>query len=333
MKPLFRLETGKPGSSFAIDIARQIGLPEEILKTAALKAGEEHVNIDRHLREILRDKRYWENKRENIRISEKKLSGIVGQYEKELMQIKQLRKEIVDKAKSEADELLSVANREIEKTIRLIKESQADKEITRSARAKLQDIGTGSELPAEDGKLNDTIEKVQRLSTKYGKGNAKPEISENPDEKELKPGDTVKISGTDSTGEILEIMDDTMLITFGESMITTVKKSAVEPADQKSGKKRTRSVAGDWSLRKLDFKPEIDVRGKRGNEAIETVKHFIDDATIVGAPELRILHGKGNGTLRQMIREYLAGLDIVGSFSDEHVERGGTGITVVRLDF
>jgi DNA mismatch repair protein MutS2 len=338
MKPLFKLEIGKPGSSFAIDIARQIGLPEDILKNAAEKAGEGHINFDRHLREIIRDKRYWEEKRDRIRVSEKKLTGMLEQYETELGQTKKMRKEMLDKARQEAAELLANANREIEKTIRAIKESQADKEKTREVRKELENYR--QQAAANESEVGNELEhklaEVQQKSKKYRR-EPEPEKPAQPvPDNKLAPGDRIRILSLQAEGEVLEINGDNILVTYGESMITSVKRTNIEKVVDKSTRsQRSRNSQFDWSIsqRKLNFKPEIDIRGKRGEEAVDIVRSFIDDATVVGVSELRILHGKGNGILKAMVRDYLKSLDVVRSCRDEQVEFGGAGITLVNLDF
>jgi DNA mismatch repair protein MutS2 len=338
MQPLFKLEIGKPGSSFAIDIARKIGLPEEILRSASEKAGEEHINFDRHLREIIRDKRYWEEKRERIRTTEKKLSALLGQYEEELGQTKKMRKEILENARKEAETLLTNTNKEIEKTIRTIRESQAEKESTRDARKELQ--GFRKNLPEIEGakadKLDLKINEIRKHSVRFEK---QPEqiapADKKTDRDEPMPGDRVKIISLQVEGDILEINGDNILVTYGESMITSVKRKNIEKIDHPSVKTAQKSGKFDWSIsqRKLNFRSEIDIRGKRAEEAMDIVRNFVDDATIVGVSELRILHGKGNGILKSIVREYLNSLDVVKSCKDEHVEHGGSGITVVKLDF
>jgi DNA mismatch repair protein MutS2 len=341
MKPLFRLEMGKPGSSFAIDIARQIGLPEEILREASGKVGEDHINFDRHLREIIRDKRYWEEKRDRIRISEKRLAAMLEQYEEELGQTRKMRKEILEKARLEAESLLSNANREIERTIRVIRESQADKELTREARKELETYRQGQQ--DVDGTGDKTLEnklgEVRKHTGKYKSETARPEpVVNTADDAAPAPGDIVRILNLNTEGEILEISGENVLVTYGESMITMVKRNQIVkvPAREISSRKSTaRLPQFDYSIsqRKLNFKSDIDIRGKRGEEALDIVRNFIDDATVVGVSELRILHGKGNGILKSLVRDYLSALDIVRSCKDEHTERGGSGITLVTLDF
>ncbi len=343
IKPLFRLETGKPGSSFAIDIARQIGLPEDILHLASGKAGEDHIKIDKHLREIIRDKRYWEGKRNKIRITEKHLAAILQQYEEDLEQVNKLKKEIIRKAKSEAEALLAAANKEIENTIRIIRESQADKEKTREARKKLET--SRRQLPADDNignqMIEDKLETIQKQRKKHITDHSRIEKEQEiTKQREIQVGDMVRLAGKDAVGEVMEITGNNLLVAFGESMVSTMDRSSLEIIDPAkkdlylaSHAARSHEHAQHINQRKLNFKPEIDIRGKRGQEALEIVKHFIDDATVVGVNTLRILHGKGNGILKQLVREYLNSIDIVQSCGDGHIEHGGSGITVVRLDF
>jgi DNA mismatch repair protein MutS2 len=341
MKPLFRLEIGKPGSSFAIDIARQIGLPEDILKNASEKAGEDHINFDRHLREIIRDKRYWEEKRDRIRISEKRLAGMLEQYEEELSQTKKMRKEILENARREAESLLANTNKEIEKTIRVIRESQADKAHTKEARKELEVYRQGlpNEDHAADKRLEGKLGEVVKQARKYRKDTEqiKPVVETNGDNT-LIPGDRVKIISLHADAEVLEVNGDNVLVTYGESMITLAKRSNLEKVHSKEARARKGSGHApqyDWSIgqRKLNFKAEIDIRGKRGEEAVDIVRNFVDDATVVGVSELRILHGKGNGILKSLVREYLHTQDVVRACKDEQEERGGSGITLVTLDF
>jgi DNA mismatch repair protein MutS2 len=341
MKPLFKLEIGKPGSSFAIDIARQIGLPEDILGNAASKVGEDHIKFDRHLREIIRDKRYWEEKRNRIRMSEKHLESLLERYENELGQTKKLRKDILETARREADELLSNANKEIEKTIRLIRETQAEKEQTKEVRKELNAYRKNipDQTTDADEQLDNKLEEIRQSTRKLNK---EPEIIvptvKTEEKKVMQEGDRVKIKTLGTEGYIMEINGDNALVTYGESMMTSVKLVNLEMKNSGavgSSQETSRSAKFDWNIsqRKLNFKSEIDIRGKRGEEALEIVRHFVDDALMVGVPELRILHGKGNGILKNLVREYLKALDVVRTCKDEHVERGGAGVTLVTLDF
>ena len=340
MQPLFQLSIGKPGSSFAFEIARKIGLPVEILGTASEKVGIKNINYDKHLKEIARDKRYWETKRQNIRQHEKRLEELIAEYEKELSGAKNLRKEIISKAKNEAESLLNASNRLIENTIRQIRESQAEKEKTKDVRQKLEEFKT---VVIEEVKPAETHseEKIERLNTRVKKikpGIAKkepePEVSETP----FKPGDAVRMTDTMAAGEIIKIEGKMIQIETG-TMRFFVPVDKIERISRSELKKSLRTNQQSFEadpaigLRKLNFKPEIDIRGVRGDEAINMVRDFIDDALVVQHRNLRILHGKGNGILRQLVRQYLATVNIVKSFHDDNIEMGGSGITVVEMDF
>jgi DNA mismatch repair protein MutS2 len=343
MQPLFQLYIGKPGSSFAFEIARKIGLPEEILGEASGKAGVKNINYDRHLKDIARDKRYWENKRMNIRQHEKRLEELIEEYEKELSGARSLRKEIITKAKDEAQSLLKESNRMIENTIRQIKESQAEKEKTKDVRQQLEEFRSNV---VEEAKPAESIaeKKISILAEKAKKYKAKEKEKPEPDaeasrpEKPLKVGDAVRMIDTMAAGEIVEIKDKTILVETG-SFRFKASRDKIERISRAELKKSIKSgnvyIEADplISQRKLNFKPEIDIRGVRGEEAINLVRDLIDNALMVQHKNLRILHGKGNGILRQLIREYLATMNVVRSFRDEHVDMGGSGITVVEMDF
>ena len=340
MQPLFQLYTGKPGSSFAFEIAKKIGLPEEILKEASEKAGVKNINYDRHLKDIARDKRYWETKRMNIRQHEKRLEELIEEYEKEISGAKTLRKEIISKAKDEAQSLLRESNRMIENTIRQIKESQAEKEKTREVRLQLEEfknVVTDELKPTEtaaEKKMSVLAHKAKKV--KHEKASV-PVTDEEKGDKPFKVGDAVRMTDTMAAGEIVEIKDKTVLVETG-SFRFQVSAGKIERISRAELRKSLKSghvyTEADpvVTARKLSFKPEIDIRGVRGEEAITQVRDFLDDALMVQHRNLRILHGKGNGILRQLVRQYLATVGFVRSFRDEHVDMGGSGITVVELD-
>ncbi len=339
MQPLFQLSMGKPGSSFAFEIARKIGLPENILQAASEKAGADNINYDRHLKDIARDKRYWENKRQNIRQHEKKLEDLIEDYEKELSGIRNLRKDVISKAREEAEKMLSDSNRLIENTIRQIREAQAAKEKTREARQELEKLRSDiRDLdPEQYAEIKETTaleEKTKKLRKKPLKKEAEPDDSSLP----LKKGDAVRMTDTMAVGEIVGIKDEMASVEAG-SLLFRVPVAKLERISRSELKKSMRGTSSyrppDPAVaeRKLRFRPEIDLRGVRGEDALKSVRDLIDDALMLQHRNLRILHGKGNGILRQLIREYLSGVDVVRSFRDEHVESGGSGITVVELDF
>lgn len=346
MLPLFQLEIGKPGSSFAFEIAKKIGLPKEILDDAASKIGEDRVNFDKHLKEILRDKRYWEEKRKRIHENEKRLEEVLERYKKELDEASKLRKTIIQEAQEKAKELISGANKTIENTIRQIKESQAEKEQTRLARKtfeeeKLRLLASEEE---EEERLKRKIEKLKNREKKPKENGKRPQTStpEEAAQQEQAPtfskGDLVQLDNK-TVGEIIEINEKNAVIALG-GLMTTVKVERLSKISNSAAKKITQNriprpssnYLENISQKRVDFKPEIDVRGLRGDEALMKVSEFIDTAVMLNMKDLRILHGIGTGALRQIIRDFLKTNPVVGSCGDEHVQMGGAGITVVKLD-
>ena len=332
LQPLFQLEIGRPGSSFAVEIARKIGLPEDLINEAAEKVGKEHLDYDKYLQDIVRDKRYWENKRQQIRIKEKRLQEVLETYEGELNSVNKQKKEIISQAKSEAQTLLSETNAKIENTIRQIKESEAEKERTRSARKELEEF--------KEKVSNNNIKELKLNKLPKNKKTVLKEKTDQNIKKDdpFKIGDTVRLKGQTATGNILEIQNKQVVVAFGQ-LKSTVSINKLEKISNNQLKKENRkyenlgdSTTDDVRKRKLSFKSEIDVRGMRGDEALQAVTYFIDDAIMVGVSGVRILHGTGTGALRQMIRQYLGSVYGVRSYHDEHVQFGGAGITVVEFE-
>ncbi|MBN1387406.1 MAG: Smr/MutS family protein [Bacteroidales bacterium] len=345
MEPLFRLDIGEPGSSFAFEIARRIGLPEPILEIASKKAGEEHINFDKHLKDVLRDKRYWDRKRQSIRIESKKLEDLVDSYEKEISELKSERKEIIKRAREEAEAILAEANRTVEKTIKEIREAQAEKERTKELRRQIEKLKEGIKhsTEGEDRKIAAKKEKLREKQKKVRipvDEERKKTFSKTGDKKlagPLKAGDKVVMEGSERVGEVIATEKNKISIAFG-NMITTVDYSKVRRASEKeissSRIKPSSSADLNWDVtrRRAEFRPDRDVRGLRAEEALNTIREFIDEAIMVQYPTVRILHGKGDGILRQVIREYLSTVDLVKDYYDEHIEAGGSGITIVELD-
>ncbi len=366
MQALFQLSIGQPGSSFAIEIARKTGLPEEVIKDASDIVGSEYIQSDKYLQDIVRDKRYWEGKRQTIHQHEKSLEHKITRYEDELSEIERQRKEILRKAKEEAEELLRESNKKIENVIREIREAQAEKERTRLAREELNTFK--EELDTIDTRANDEMieKKIRQLQERKerrekrkaekqkkeesGKRNENGSAADgnlSPTSHPLKPGDTVRIKGLTSVGT-LESIDGKMATVIFGGMKTKMRAERLEHAEmpkQQASKQeeRNQNIAGAYGnaskdtrnvidTRKLNFKQDIDVRGMRGDEAINAITYYIDDAILVGVSRVRILHGTGSGILRQLIRQYLATIPNVSHFRDEHVQFGGAGITVVDLD-
>jgi len=337
LQPLFQLSIGNPGSSFAIEIARKIGLPEDLIAEAADKVGAEHLDYDKHLQDIVRDKRYWENKRQQIRQKEKKLEETLEKYEAELGSIDRQRKEITTKAKDEARNLLSDANAKIENTIRQIKEADAEKVRTQAVRKELDDFKKKINHEPEQGR--DRSRPVQMPNPKpIQKDRSRPVPTPNIEHETLKIGANVRMKGQTATGVILEMQDKQAVVAFG-NLKSTVKLARLEAISNNQLKKEARKYDSIMSTstdevrqRKLTFSSEMDVRGMRGDEALQAVMYFIDDAIMVGVSGVRILHGTGTGALRQMIRQYLATIHGVKTFRDEHIQFGGAGITIVEFE-
>ena len=347
MQPLYQLQVGKPGSSFAFEIARMIGLPEEVLQQASEKVGQDHIDFDKHLRDILRDKKYWEGKRQKIRQSERKLEELMARYEQELSQSEKQRKAIVREAKEKADALLAGANKKIEQTIREIKEAEAERERTREVRKELEDFREKAELEQgkEELKMKNRLEEIRKKGKELG--DRRPDLraparrtlaqKQETEDPEIRVGDLVRMEGQEASGEVLEIKGKKCVVAFGVMKTTArldqLRKLRGEESVRLQRKDQSRVNLGEWnvSTRRVHFRPDIDLRGKRADEAMEIVVEFIDEAIMVNARDLRILHGKGNGVLRQLIREYLHTVDLVEWYGDAHVDQGGAGITVVRL--
>ena len=355
MQALFQLQVGNPGSSFAVEIARKIGLPEDVIADASAIVGSDYINADKYLQDIVRDKRYWENKRQSIRQREKQMEETIARYQTEMEELQKSRKEIIAKAKEEAERLMKEANARIENTIRNIKEAQAEKEKTRQARQELADFRKSLEEAAareEEDKIARKMEKLRekqerkklRKAPSKSSPNDEQSLAERRAQEEARrlaaivPGAYVKMKGQNTVGQVLEVSGKQITVAFG-NLKTTVNVERLEPsaAPRKETDLSTKSTFVSTHTqdsiheKKLHFKQDLDVRGMRGDEAIQAVTYFIDDALMVGVPRVRILHGTGTGILRTLIRQYLQTVPGVRHFADEHVQFGGAGITVVDL--
>ena len=372
MQPLFRLSIGNPGSSFAIEIARKIGLSEDIITDASQKVGSDYIDMDKYLQDIVRDKRYWENKRQSIRQQEKKLEDLTARYTQDLEAINKQRKEMLTTAKTQAAQILADANAKIEQTIREIKEANAEKEITKTIRRSFNEFreavseergnggnrgsrgnrgnresrGNGEIVGANlrvrpksrENRKNQTTPNPPSFSTlsPFGGGRGRSQLST--PNTPLSPGDSVRLKGQQAIGTILETDEKKSIVAFG-TIKSTLDTDRLEKVNKNQTKKESPKstfisahTADSMYEKKLHFKLDIDVRGMRGDEALQAVTYFIDDAIQINAGRVRILHGTGNGILRHLIREYLATVPGIKHFNDEHVQFGGTGITVVDLE-
>ena len=308
LKPLFQLSIGQAGSSFAVEIARQIGLPETIIQRATEIVGEEHIDYDKHLQDIARDKRYWENKRQNIRQREKHLEEKIAHYEEQMAGIKAKKRAIIEEANQQAADLLRMSNATIERTIREIKEAKAEKKATQQAREKVENLKN----------------KVENQSSKSSKSSTSSTSSKTSPTKQNK---------------VLRDLSDLKILTKNPAKLIQEAPSPFRPIASSPRRLVSSNVADELRARKLSFKRELDIRGLRVDEALETLIAYIDDALMVNAEQVSILHGTGTGALKQVVRDYLAERqksmrrlksgDI--SFHDGDPDRGGAGITIVEL--
>lgn len=404
MRPLFQLAIGRPGSSFAIDIARKIGLPKEVIDEASQIVGSDYIQSDKYLQDIVRDKRYWERKRDTVHQQEKSLQGKISSYEEMMLEVDRQRKQILADARKQAQELLSETNRRIENTVREIREAQAEKEETRRIREELnhfrQDVDNDTwtadaaqkgDAKGQKGRKGQKVLTQEEMDRKVEQIKARRERHEERmkqkqqreadaakalreaatkaiNDATIHEGDTVKMRGTKTTGTVEKIDGKQATAIFG-GMLTRVPLSRLEKVlapsngqtdngpstdsratatqatdndgQQTQATKMDELREGLQSVRlsrmtqdtieqhRKNFRQDLDVRGMRGDEALQAVQYFIDDAILMGMSRVRILHGKGNGILRSLIRQYLSSEPSVTHFQDEHVQFGGAGITVV----
>ena len=348
IRPLFKLEQGKPGSSFAIEIARKIGLPEDIIRSASEKAGSDYINLEKQSREIARDRRYWSQKRDRIRQTDRKVEELESNYAAQLSRIRGERQVILQQAKAEAQRLIADANRTIENTIRTIREAQAEKEATRQARRELETFR--GEVEQADAPMQNSAEverEMERLTRRMarreenrrrraGEASAAPAKKPEPEVLPIEVGSKVRIEGQEMPGVVQSIKGRKAQVAFGQ-ILTTVEVSRLTAVSNAEYKKAVRPVAPrtvvsvDIASRKLNFHDSVDVRGMRAAEALAVVQDLVDDALMVGVSGVTILHGKGTGALKEEIRRYLHTVPEVESVRDEHADRGGAGITVVTF--
>ena len=355
LRPLFQLSVGQPGSSFALEIARQIGLPESIIEGAKQRIGEDTILYDRSLQDIQRDKRYWAEKRKKVHEQEKRLQELTDQYEAEMSTIRQQRREMLQKAKEEAADILRKSNAEVERTIRIIQESKAEKEATRAARARMQTLRQSLEAAPSSAAPSSTVpssaapEKEKGLKKKPQERIKRPEpASPAKEENPLSVGAFVRIKGQQAIGEIIALSGKQATVAFGlmKSQVALNRLEYVSRSQAKKGisslttqPKRpvfsnavANSIADSLRKKKLAFSDELDIRGLRADDALQEVMNYVDDAIMVGASQVRILHGTGTGALKQIVRDYLRMQKRVVSFHDGDPDRGGPGITIIEFE-
>ena len=360
--PMFKLEMGLPGNSFAFELARKMGLPEQIIKDAENRAGEEFVGIERNLRKIARNRKALDEKLERIKHTDKTLENITDKYQKELQQIKQMKKEILDAAKKEAESIIKGANKQVENTIKTIKESQAEKETTQVARKELQGFMSllAAKKEQEQKEKEDYIErKIKQLDARKERqkqrkaqkadDKAAQELREQLAEQQrieafrsapLKVGEKVRVKENGMVGEVQKVSPKAVVVAIGNisSKMPLDKVERITSNEFKSAVKETARPASTIKVdsaiseRKLNFSTEMDVRGERLNDAVEKVTRYIDDAVMLGVGSVRIIHGKGTGVLRDELQKLIRTIPGVASVRDEHIQFGGTGVTIVNFD-
>ncbi len=349
IEPMFTLEIGLPGNSFAFELARKMRLPENIVKDAENRAGEEFVGIERNLRTIARNRRKLDEKLQKIKHTDKALDALTDKYQKELEDIKSKRKAILEEAKAQAEDIVKGAGAQVEKTIRDIKEAQAAKEETKAAREELQGFLGALEKRKEkerkdreeylDRKLAQLEKRKKRKGVRsLDDGDDAAEPAPRPKADPLKVGEKVRIKDNGMVGEVSKVSSKSVTIIVGNISSTMapdrlerISSNEFKEASKKISKPRIQVVDSAITARKLQFKPELDVRGERLSDAIDIVTHFIDDAIMLDMGEVRIIHGKGTGVLREEIQKYLRTVPGV-SAKDEDIRHGGTGVTIVSFE-
>lgn len=344
MEPLFQLSLGRPGSSFAFEIARKIGLPENIIQRASEKVGKDYLNFDKLLKQVAKDKKYWEHKRNQARITEKDLTALAEKYRIDLEYLERERKKILKASKEEVASILQSVNKRIEQAIREIREVQAEKEKTRQIRQELasftDDVKETMEAePAESRLAELQLEEKKRFKQLPHQVRKEVSLKKLPEVEvvRIRPGDKVKLLNESTSGEVVEMNDKNLVVAFGNLLTTIAIDKVVKISSEEYNKLNRNPVqASRMSYgvqeKRLNFKHSIDVRGMRVDDAIQVVSLYIDDCITLNVTEVKILHGTGNGILRHHIREYLFTIPLVASAVDERVELGGAGITVVRFE-
>jgi len=322
MRPLFKMKTGNPGSSFAFEIARNIGLPEQILKKAGEYSGIQELDFDRQLHELDLKKNELEEKEMQLKAADKLFTELVDKYQRLHSDLEQRKNEILSKARTDAKKVMADTNRMIENTIRKIRESQADKTITKEARKDLEIFSESLETPQEVNPTPLSIEEPAETIPMKVAGLPKT-------------GDFVRVEGHTGIGELIETDGNQAVVAIGNIRFKT-RLANLEKLNAKQAKSllqhRVKIKLGfDINEKAAEFNPNLDIKGYRAEEAIMELRRFIDDALLLGARELKVTHGKGDGILREAVRQTLKGIAQVKSMRDEHPDRGGAGATLIEL--
>jgi DNA mismatch repair protein MutS2 len=307
MKPLYMLEVGKPGSSYAFEIAQKIGLPQNVLNLAKNKIGVSQKKVDTLLVDLEREKKEIFDTKLQLDKQQRRVNTLLAENEELKSYLEENQKALIRDAKQQAKNIILDANKLVENTISEIKSSQADKEKTRNLR--------------------------ETLNKELQKNTVKPEVPKPAAvvDDELKPGDWVKLADSETTGQVMEIVKDNVIIAIGDLRTVAKKKRVIKISKKEVPKEIRKSYSSSSTSDVANFSPEIDVRGMRGEEALFAIEKVLDRAIMMGFGTLKILHGKGDGILRKLIRGYLKKYEQVSRMEDEHADRGGDGITYVYL--
>lgn len=337
IEPLFQLQIGLPGNSFAFELARKMRLPETIVKDAESRAGEEFVGIEKNLRRIARNRRALDERLQKVKHADKNLEGLTQKYEQELEDIRSRKKEILDEARKQAEEIVKGAGSQVEKTIKDIREAQADKTKTKQARAELQGFLSAIEQKktrqqaVQDEYIDRKIAQLQKKKKSAGPAEQQKSL-------QLQVGEKVRIKENGLVGEVSKVSSKSVTIIVG-NISSTMAPGRVERISSNEFRETSRKVFKpvlqriDHSIaeRKLKFSPELDIRGERLSDALDIVMHFIDDAIMLNVGTVRIIHGKGTGVLHEEIQKYLKTVPGIVSVRDEDIRNGGSGVTIVNF--
>ena len=341
--PLFQLKIGMPGNSFAFELARKMQLPEPIVKDAETRAGEEFVGIERNLRKIAKNRRVLDEKIRKVKTTDKNLEELADQYERELEDIRSRKKEILDQARLEAEEIIRSAGKQVEKTIKDIKESNAEKERTKEARAEL----SGFMAALEERKSKERREQDEYIERKKALLNKRKKSAKNTEESReeafrsapLKIGEKVRVKSNGMVGEVVGVSGKKVTVVIGNitSKLPSERVERISSNEYKEASKKSFTPVYEKrdpaiTARRLNFSPELDIRGERLQAAMDIVVRYIDDAQMLGIGSVRIIHGKGTGALHDEIQRYLKTVPGVLSVADEDIRHGGSGVTVVTFE-
>jgi DNA mismatch repair protein MutS2 len=317
LQPLYELEIGQPGSSFALEIAQKIGLPQEIINRARNKVGKKEINIERLLGQLEMEKKELEDRNFQLERQQKKLENTLSDYTEKKDYFEENKKKILNEAKAEAAKLMEQANRKIEMAIKSVKTHNADKIITKQVKHEIESFK--KELQPESVDLSKIVEE-EELKYKIIGG-------------DISVGDFVKVKGQETTGEVLEISQKDALVSIGQ-LKSNIKLKRLEKISKRKAKeinKAPMSRGVDVSQKLMNFSPKLDLRGKRAEEVLSIVDDFIDNAIMFNQRNLEIVHGKGTGALREVVRNQLRGFPEIKSYNDGHADRGGSGVTFVEM--